>query len=113
RWEPTHAGHGWYGIVQSAGLIFFAYTGYGRIATLGEEVREPRRTIPRAIVLALAVALVLYLSVTAIAVGVAGAAGLAGAAPLETISASLASPLRYVVAVAAITAMLGVILNLV
>ncbi len=99
-------------ILHATALMFVAYTGYGRIATLGEEVREPRRTIPRAIVLALVVALVLYLAVTAVAVGVAGASGLAGPAPLETISASLSSPLRYVVAIAAITAMLGVILNL-
>lgn len=100
-------------LLRATALMFVAYTGYGRIATLGEEVREPRKTIPRAIVLALAIALVLYVSVTAVAVGVAGAAGLAGPAPLEVIGASLSSPLRYVVAVAAITAMLGVILNLV
>jgi basic amino acid/polyamine antiporter, APA family len=37
---------GWYGILQSAGLLFFAFAGYGRIATMGEEVREPERTIP-------------------------------------------------------------------
>jgi APA family basic amino acid/polyamine antiporter len=100
-------------LLHATALMFVAYTGYGRIATLGEEVREPRKTIPRAIVLALAIALVLYLGVTAVAVGVSGPAGLAGPAPLETISASLSMPLRYVVAVAAITAMLGVILNLV
>jgi APA family basic amino acid/polyamine antiporter len=45
-------------VLQSAGLLFFAFAGYARIATMGEEVREPRRTIPRAIVLALAVAVV-------------------------------------------------------
>ena len=37
---------GWYGIVQSAGLLFFAFAGYARIATMGEEVRDPERTIP-------------------------------------------------------------------
>ena len=41
--------HGWYGILQSAGLLFFAFAGYARIATMGEEVRDPARTIPRAI----------------------------------------------------------------
>ena len=44
---------GFYGILQSAGLLFFAFAGYARIATLGEEVRDPERTIPRAIPLAL------------------------------------------------------------
>ena len=46
--------HGWYGILQSAGLLFFAFAGY-RIATMGEEVMEPRRTIPRAITIALGI----------------------------------------------------------
>src|SRR5690606_19665632 len=48
--EEVWAG-GWYGILQSAGLLFFAFAGYARIATLGEEVRDPARTIPRAIIL--------------------------------------------------------------
>ncbi len=51
---------GWYGILQSAGLLFFAFAGYARIATMGEEVRDPERTIPRAIVLAFAGAVVVY-----------------------------------------------------
>lgn len=54
-----------YGILQSAGLLFFAFAGYARIATLGEEVAEPRRTIPRAIVTSLAVVLVLYAALAA------------------------------------------------
>ncbi|QUH03223.1 APC family permease [Saccharopolyspora erythraea] len=48
------------GVLQSAGLLFFAFAGYARIATLGEEVREPQRTIPRAIPIALGAALVVY-----------------------------------------------------
>lgn len=51
---------GWYGILQSAGLLFFAFAGYARIATLGEEVRDPRRTIPRAILVALGIAALVY-----------------------------------------------------
>src|SRR5690606_18404112 len=43
---------GWYGILQSAGLLFFAFAGYARIATMGEEVRDPVKTIPRAITIA-------------------------------------------------------------
>ena len=58
---------GAYGILQSAGLLFFAFAGYARIATMGEEVREPRRVIPRAIVVALSIALVVY-AVVAVAV---------------------------------------------
>lgn len=48
------------GILQAAGLLFFAFAGYARIATMGEEVREPARTIPRAIVIALSIAFVVY-----------------------------------------------------
>jgi len=49
-----------YGVLQSAGLLFFAFAGYARIATMGEEVRDPARTIPRAITLALAIAVAIY-----------------------------------------------------
>lgn len=48
------------GVLQSAGLLFFAFAGYARIATLGEEVRDPARTIPRAVPIALGITLVVY-----------------------------------------------------
>ena len=51
---------GWRGILQAGGLLFFAFAGYARIATMGEEVVEPRRTIPRAILAALAIVVALY-----------------------------------------------------
>lgn len=51
---------GWYGILQSAGLLFFAFAGYARVATMGEEVINPRRTIPRAIITSLTITLVVY-----------------------------------------------------
>jgi basic amino acid/polyamine antiporter, APA family len=54
---------GWYGILQSGGLLFFAFAGYARIATMGEEVREPERVIPRAILTALTIAVSIYLVV--------------------------------------------------
>ena len=100
-------------VLHATALVFVAYTGYGRIATLGEEVQEPARTIPRAIVITLIATLVLYLAVVAVAVGTVGAAGLATTAPLEQVAARFAIPeLRHVVALAAITAMIGVLLNL-
>jgi APA family basic amino acid/polyamine antiporter len=64
---------GVYGVLQAAGLLFFAFAGYARIATLGEEVQEPERTIPRAIPIALAITVVLYALV-----GVAALAGRRG-----------------------------------
>nr|WP_308163823.1 hypothetical protein [Micromonospora sp. WMMB482] len=47
------AGIGAAGVLTAAGLLFFAFAGYARIATLGEEVRDPERTVPRAVPLAL------------------------------------------------------------
>ncbi len=65
--------HGVYGVLQSAGLLFFAFAGYARIATLGEEVRDPARTIPRAIVIALAGAVAVYAVVAVAVLSVLGA----------------------------------------
>ncbi len=106
-------------LLEATALMFVAYTGYGRIATLGEEVVEPRRTIPRAVVAALAVVLVLYVGVGVTALGVLGAdayaqATVETAAPLEAVARALgAGWLAKAVAAAACTAMLGVMLNLV
>ena len=100
-------------------LMFVAYTGYGRIATLGEEVREPRRSIPRAILLTLVVSAVLYIVVSAVAIGAVGSMTLAEAtegeaAPLEVVARGFTMPgIHWVVAVGAMTAMLGVLLNLI
>jgi APA family basic amino acid/polyamine antiporter len=106
-------------LLEASALMFVAYTGYGRIATLGEEVRKPRRTIPGAIIVTLAISAVLYVSVSLVAVGSVGAEALAEftaatAAPLEEAARSFSGPvLPGLLALAAITAMLGVLLNLV
>ena len=68
---------GWYGILQSAGLLFFAFAGYARIATMGEEVRDPERVIPRAILTALTIAVSIYLLVGASILVALGPAGVA------------------------------------
>lgn len=105
--------------LEATALMFVAYTGYGRIATMGEEVREPRRTIPRAIIATLVVSAVVYVAVAAAAVGAIGAERFASftdgdAAPLERAAEALDRPwLARVIAVGAMTAMLGVLLNLV
>jgi APA family basic amino acid/polyamine antiporter len=98
--------------------MFVAYTGYGRIATLGEEVRNPRRSIPRAIITALIVTMLLYVGIVAVGVGSVGADGMAAAtassaAPLEVIARDLGMPLLGgLIALGAVTAMAGVLLNL-
>jgi basic amino acid/polyamine antiporter, APA family len=73
----TSPEHGLCGVLQSAGLLFFAFAGYARIATLGEEVREPERVIPRAILLALAGAVIVYAVVAVAVLSVLGGAGTA------------------------------------
>ncbi len=116
---PAHAVDlrlpGGYGILQSAGLLFFAFAGYARIATLGEEVRDPRRTIPRAIVGALAITVVLYLVVGVAALLAAGPERLAASsAPLTTAAeAAGAGVLAPVIRVGAALATLGSLLALI
>jgi basic amino acid/polyamine antiporter, APA family len=106
---------GWYGALQSAGLLFFAFAGYARIATLGEEVREPGRTIPKAIQVALGVTVTVYAAIAVTLLSVLGADGVAAApAPLATAVAAAgwewAGPL---VRVGAAAAALGALLALI
>jgi basic amino acid/polyamine antiporter, APA family len=103
-----------YGVLQAAGLLFFAFAGYARIATLAEEVREPERTIPRAIVTALAAVLLLYLAVAVAALLVAGPDALAAsAAPLRTaVELAGAAWAKPMVTVGAAVASLGALLAL-
>jgi APA family basic amino acid/polyamine antiporter len=64
------------GILSGAALIFFAYTGFARVTIMAEEVKDPEKTIPRSIFLALAISTILYILVSVIAVGLVGASGL-------------------------------------
>ena len=64
-----HAATDWPPLAEAAALAFVAFTGYGRLATLGEEVRDPARTIPRAVLLTLGVTTVLYVAVAAAVAG--------------------------------------------
>ena len=107
--------HGWYGILQSAGLLFFAFAGYARIATLGEEVREPERTIPRAILTALTIVVLIYLVVGVSILIVLGPAGVAvSRAPLAAVVQAVgwewaSLPVRLGAAAAALGALLALI----
>lgn len=104
-----------FGVLQSAGFLFFAFAGYARIATLGEEVRDPTRTITRAIPLALAAVLVVYAVVGVTALAVVPIDQLANsAAPLRlVVEAGRMDGLAPVVRVGAGVAALGVLLNLI
>ncbi|WNF29303.1 APC family permease [Streptomyces sp. C11-1] len=103
------------GVLQAAGLLFFAFAGYARIATLGEEARDPARTIPRGISIALGITLVVYALVATAVLMVLGPKGLADAtAPLsDAVRASGADWLAPVVRVGAAVAALGSLLALI
>ncbi|MEC3957893.1 APC family permease [Nocardia sp. CDC153] len=103
------------GVLQAAGLLFFAFAGYARIATLGEEVRDPARTIPRAIPLALGITLGVYALVVVAALSVLGPQGLSqAAAPLsDVVHAAGVGWLEPVVRAGAVVAALGSLLALI
>jgi APA family basic amino acid/polyamine antiporter len=103
------------GVLQAAGLLFFAFAGYARIATLGEEVRDPARTIPRANPTALGIALVVYAAVAVAVLSVLGADGLGHAsAPLaDAVRAAGVPGLVPVVRAGAAVAALGSLLALI
>ena len=93
-------------LLQATALMFVAYTGYGRVATLGEEVQEPRRTIPRAVIITLIISLILYLTVAAV--------GLAQAKQFGKLANGFGgSLLDQIVTSGAAIAMVSVLLNLI
>jgi basic amino acid/polyamine antiporter, APA family len=109
----------WTAFLQATALMFVAFTGYARIATLGEEMRDPTRNIPRAIVVTLIVSSLIYIAVGAVGIATVGADRLAEAAatevaPLVVAAKTFDVPIAYwIVGIGAVTAMLGVALNLI
>jgi len=105
---------GVHGVLQAAGLLFFAFAGYARIATLGEEVRDPARTIRRAVPLALGATLVVYAVVGVSVLLAAGAPALAASpAPLRTaVDAGSLSGLGAATQIGGVVAALGSMLAL-
>ncbi|MEV8045245.1 amino acid permease [Streptomyces griseoluteus] len=107
----------WDGVLQAGGLLFFAFAGYARIATLGDEVRDPARTIPRAIPVALAITLVVYALVAVSGLLVLGPGRLGTtAAPLSDVAREagadwLVPVVRLGAAVAALGSLLALILG--
>lgn len=101
------------GLLQSAALMFFAFAGYARVATLGEEVRDPARTIPRAISISFGITLTVYAVVAAVALTVLGATALAhSAAPLADIVGHVPA-FEPIVRIGAAVAALGSLLSLI
>jgi APA family basic amino acid/polyamine antiporter len=103
------------GVLQAAGLLFFAFAGYARIATLGEEVRDPARTIPRAIPVALGIALAVYAIVAVAVLMQLGSAALSSSsAPLaDAVRAAGRAGFEPIIRVGAAVAALGSLLSLI
>jgi APA family basic amino acid/polyamine antiporter len=103
-----------YGVLQAAGLLFFAFAGYARIATLGEEVRDPARTVPRAVLIALGLTTLVYTAVALVLLHVLGVQRLATstAAVADAVAAGSGSWAVPVVVVGAAAASLGALLAL-
>ncbi len=105
---------GVFGVLQGAGLLFFAFAGYARLATLGEEVVDPATTIPRAIPMALAIVVAIYTVVLGAALLALGPGQLAGSpAPLaDAVAAGRWAALSPLVQAGAAVAAGGVLLSL-
>jgi basic amino acid/polyamine antiporter, APA family len=113
--STVHSGVSWPGVLPASGLLFFAFAGYARIATLGEEVRDPARTIPRAVPLALGIVLLVYLVVGVVALAVLGPSRLArSTAPLaDVVSVAGVPGAAWAVRIGAGVAVVGVLLALI
>ena len=89
HFNPAYFSHflekGYYGVFEGAALIFFAFTGFSRVTSIGDEVIDPEKTIPKAIIISICIATLLYLMVSVSAVGLVGPSGLASSSsPLST-----------------------------
>jgi APA family basic amino acid/polyamine antiporter len=86
------------GVLGGASLIFFAYTGFARVTIMAEEVKDPETIIPRSIYLALGISTVIYLMVSAVAIGLAGAPALAhSGSPLADAMNATSTPVAVLV----------------
>jgi APA family basic amino acid/polyamine antiporter len=92
NFEPF-APTGLQGVLAASAIIFFAYTGYARIATLGEEIKEPEKTIPRAILTSLVITAIVYVVVTTVGIGLIGATQFGNSdSPIATAASVLGNP---------------------
>ncbi len=104
--------NGGIGIMQGATIIFFAYSGFARVTLISEEIKDPKKNIPRAIILALGISTLVYMLVSFTAVGLVGYKALASSgSPLADAASSVGKNLTYFVSIGAIVATLSVLLT--
>ncbi|NEO32018.1 MAG: amino acid permease [Symploca sp. SIO3C6] len=105
--------------LESVALMFVAYNGAARISMMGEEITEPRKNIPKAIVFTIVVTMLLYVGVAVVSLGSIGveafsAATTEQAAPLQVVASSFGIPgAANILAVGAITSMLSILLTII
>jgi APA family basic amino acid/polyamine antiporter len=112
NFEPF-APTGLQGVLAASAIVFFAYTGYARIATLGEEIKEPEKTIPKAILTSLIITAIVYVTVTAVGIGLIGVERFGDSeSPIATAASTLGNPaLGTMVILGAGVATLSVLLS--
>jgi APA family basic amino acid/polyamine antiporter len=104
--------HGSIGILQGAAFMFFAFAGFARITVIGEEVKDPKKTIPHAILLALGVSTIIYLLVSYTAIGLVGYQGLANSgSPLADAAQMEGNTMVLLISLGALAATFSVLLT--
>jgi APA family basic amino acid/polyamine antiporter len=104
--------HGSIGVLQGAAFMFFAFAGFARITVIGEEVKDPKKTIPRAILLALGVSTIIYLLVSYTAIGLVGYQALANSgSPLADAAHAEGNTMLLLISLGALAATFSVLLT--
>jgi len=104
--------HGSIGVLQGAAFMFFAFAGFARITVIGEEVKDPKKTIPRAILLALGISTIIYLLVSYTAIGLVGYQGLVNSgSPLADAAHMEGSTMVLLISLGALAATFSVLLT--
>jgi APA family basic amino acid/polyamine antiporter len=110
NWQPF-APNGWTGIHQGAAIVFFAFIGFDAVSTAAEETKDPQRTVPRGILLALAICTLIYMAVGAVATGLVPYRDLKSSDPLAHAFEHLGLPgVQFVIAAGAVVSMTAVLL---
>lgn len=102
------------GLLAGAGILFVAFAGYARITVLGEEVRDPARTIPRAMIASFTIIIVVYAVLSAVVLSAVSDGLVLSVAPLESIAAAVGPAiLQVLVRIGAVIAAGAVLLSLI
>jgi APA family basic amino acid/polyamine antiporter len=109
--DAKGAGHfGWQGVLTGASVVFFAVFGYDTLTTAAEEAKDPQRDLPRAVLLSLAVAMVLYIAVSLVLTGIVPYSTLSGEASVSDAFNAIGLPwLSNVIAIAAVIGVISVL----